>query len=52
VKDDSIWQKLQEVFRDSDTIVALAELYYERGTVTWEEARAWAVEQWHNARPS
>ena len=49
MSDDATLVKLEEIFNDADTIVALAELYYERGDVTWEEARAWAVEQWHNA---
>lgn len=47
------WQNINEVFEDAETLKKLEELYMERGNVTAEQARQWALEQWqkHSNRP-
>lgn len=44
------WQKIELVFEEAEKLKALEELYMERGNVTHEQARAWALEKWKSAQ--
>ena len=40
------WEQINKVFEEADKLKALEQLYMERGDVTAEQARAWALKQW------
>lgn len=43
------WQEIEHIFEEADKLKALEELYMERGNITREQARAWALEKWNAA---
>lgn len=46
------WQEIERVFEEADKLKALEELYMERGNVTSEQARQWALDKWNAAKPT
>lgn len=48
----SEWQRVCRIVEDADKIEWLAKTYMERGNVTWQEAIAWAKEQFKLHRGS
>jgi len=42
------WQKINQVFEDAEKLRKLEAIYMERGDVTYEQARQWALEKWKN----
>lgn len=45
------WQKVNKVIEDADKLKELEKLYMERGNVTPEEARQWAINQFKRLTP-
>lgn len=41
------WQEIELVFQEADKLKALEELYMERGNVTIEQARQWALDKYN-----
>ncbi len=44
----SEWQKINQIFEEADKLRELELLYMERGNVSPDEARRWAIGRWNN----
>lgn len=44
------WEEIERVFEEAEKLKALKELYMERGNVTHDQARAWALEKYNTMK--